>query len=51
MTAQQMLKIMRLLSGLESFIFASNKFVPDYLLEDISDAVGALEAEILESQK
>lgn len=48
MTKKDMIKIMKLLSGLESLMmFSSKEAVPDYLSDDIAWAVAKLEAEIL----
>lgn len=47
MTKEEMLRIMRLLSALESWSFSSGKPIVDYLLDEISTAIETLEREIL----
>ena len=47
MTKTELLALMRLLSALESWSFATEHRMPDYLLEDISKYVEILEREIL----
>ena len=47
MTKQEMLKILRLLSAMESFLQASKITIPQYLCEDIDQSVAALEKDIL----
>ena len=47
MTKQEILRIMRLLSALESAMFAMQIRVPDHLIEQINDATEVLEREIL----
>ena len=47
MTKQEMLKILRLLSALESAVHVSRAPLPDYLFEQIDAAVATLEREIL----
>ena len=51
MTTQDMLKIMRLLSALESWSFSAGKSLPDYLFDDLTAVIAKLEAEILKGQK
>lgn len=46
MTKQEMLRLMRLLSALESVMLTKEK-VPDYLLDDLNELVSVLEREIL----
>lgn len=46
MTKEEMLRIMRLLSGIESVLLTKEK-TPDYLFEEITSAVAVLEREIL----
>lgn len=46
MTKQEMLRIMRLLSALEGLMM-SKAPMPDYLIEQLDDAVAVLEREIL----
>ena len=49
MTKEEMLKMMRLLSALESLLLArtEHKHVPDYLLEHLVEMVDILERDIL----
>lgn len=51
MTPSDLLAIMRLLSAMESWSFAQGKPLPDYLLEQVGNAVEKLEAEILKGLK
>ena len=46
MTKEELLKLMRLLSALEA-VSVLREQLPDYLLEDLSEAVAILEREIL----
>lgn len=46
MTKQELLRLMRLLSAMESVMLAKQS-VPDYLLEDLNELVQVLEREIL----
>lgn len=46
MTKQELLKMMRLLSALESVMLTKER-VPDYLLEQLQEMVDVLEREIL----
>jgi uncharacterized protein YjgD (DUF1641 family) len=46
MTKEELLKLMRLLSALEA-VGVLREQLPDYLLEDLSEAVAILEREIL----
>lgn len=48
MTKKDYLDVIMLLSALESWAFAENKRLPDYLAEDISSALERLEKEVLE---
>jgi len=48
MTKQEMLKILRLLSAIESVMLCNKQTMPDYLFEQIDAAVAVLEREILE---
>jgi hypothetical protein len=50
MSKAELLQMMRLLSALESVMIAQCK-TPDYLLEQLTDAVTVLEREILRSAK
>ena len=47
MQKPDLLALMRLLSALESWSFSERKMLPDYLHDELSRLVGALEAEIL----
>ena len=47
MTKQEMLKILRLLSAMESASLVSKISLPDYLCEQLTDATEILEREIL----
>ncbi len=46
MNKQELLRMMRLLSGLESVMLTKER-VPDYLLEQLNEMVDILEREIL----
>lgn len=47
MTKEEMLIIMRLLAALESVMLVNKAAIPDYLLDQCSQAVSILEREIL----
>lgn len=47
MSKKDLLRLMRLLSALESWGFTSNNRLPDYLHDELCEAVTRLEAEIL----
>jgi hypothetical protein len=47
MTKTEMLRMMRLLSGLEAFGLMRDHRIPDYLLEELNSLVDVLEREIL----
>lgn len=47
MTDKDLLALMRLLSALESWGFSTGTRLPDYLLDQIAESVGKLEAAIL----
>lgn len=47
MTKEQCLQILKLLSALEAWSFATKSHLPDYLLEDLSTCIDALRKEIL----
>lgn len=47
MTKQEYLDLLKLLSAVESWSFASRTLMPDYLYEKIADGVAMLEREIL----
>ena len=48
MSKTEMLKILRLLSAMESVMLVNKQTIPDYLYDDINKAVEILEREILE---
>ena len=56
MTKPELLKLMRLLSGVESILLYSGRqpseraHIPDYLLEDLAECSGMLEREILKPE-
>ena len=50
MPTQDLLKIMRLLSALESWAFSTNHLLPDYLLDDLNAMVARIETEILKAK-
>jgi len=47
MTKQEMLRILRLLSAIESAMSINKATLPSYLFEQIDEAVAVLEREIL----
>jgi len=47
MTKEQALQIVKLLSAVESWSFADNHRMPDYLYERIDEAMAVLEQEVL----
>ena len=47
MSKTEMLKILRLLSAMESVMLVNKQTIPDYLYDDINRAVEILEREIL----
>lgn len=47
MTREQALEVIKLLSALESWSFAADHRLPDYLYEKIADCIDALEKEVL----
>ena len=47
MTTQELLKLMRLLSALESWAFSTKTALPDYLHDDLGAMITRLEEEIL----
>jgi hypothetical protein len=47
MTKPQLIDLIKLLSALESWSFANNQRLPDYLLERIDTSMERLEAEVL----
>jgi hypothetical protein len=50
MTKEEALKIVRLLSGLESWAFSQPNRVPDFLIEDVGTAMQILERIILKEK-
>ena len=48
MTKQQALDIIKLLSALESWSFANNQGMPDYLYDSISKAIEVLTTQVIE---
>ena len=51
MNKEQCLELIKLLSALESWSFAKDRgTIPDYLLEDLNNAVDMLTKEILEEK-
>lgn len=50
MTKQEALRLLRLLSGLESAMLCNKQSVPDYLLDELHDCAEILEREILKPQ-
>jgi len=51
MTKQEMLKILRLLSAIESAMSINKAQLPDYLFQEIDAAVVVLERDILNEQR
>lgn len=51
MTKQEALKIIKLLSAMESWAFSTKNPLPEYLQEDICKAVAVLEKIVLEKIK
>lgn len=47
MTKEQILQLIKLLSAVESWSFAHNHQMPDYLYEQIEKAMEVLEQEVL----
>lgn len=47
MTKQEILEVLLLLSALESWSFADNHKLPDYLLDRIDSSIGMLAKELL----
>lgn len=50
MTTQDLLKLLRLLSALESWGFSTSNRFPDYLHDDLCNAVQKLEDAILKAK-
>lgn len=51
MTKEQKLEILMLLSALESWTFSLQKTLPDYLHEEIKNAMRLLSQEVLDGEK
>ena len=47
MTKTELLRLLRLLSALESWAFAQGKTLPDYIHEQLGDSMAVVEHEIL----
>jgi hypothetical protein len=47
MTKEEALQIIKLLSAMESWSFANNQKMPDYLLDRLQSAIEILEREVL----
>ena len=47
MTKQELLDLLKTLSAVESWSFANNNRMPDYLLDRVDGAIETLEREIL----
>ena len=47
MSKQELLDLLKLLSAVESWSFANNNKMPDYLLDRVDGAMSILEREIL----
>ena len=51
MSKEEALKIVRLLSAMESWAFSQPNRIPDYLIEDVGTAMKMLERIILKENK
>ena len=51
MTKQELLKLLKLLSAIESAMSINRATLPDYLFQQIDAAVAVLEKEILNDQR
>jgi hypothetical protein len=51
MTKQELLKLLRLLSAMESALHTNKTTIPTYLFDEIDKCVAALEREILNDQR
>lgn len=51
MTKSELVDIIKLLSALESFLFSTEKRIPDWLIEDTNNAMDSLKKAILEPEK
>ena len=51
MTKQELLKLLRLLSAMESALHTNKATIPAYLFDEIDKCVAALEREILNDQR
>lgn len=50
MTKEEALKIIKLLSAMESWAFSTKNMLPDYLHEELSRALSVLEKIVLEKK-
>ena len=50
MTKEEALKLVRLLSAMESWAFSQTNRIPDYLIEDVGTAMQVLERIILKEK-
>ena len=50
MTKEEALKIIKLLSAMESWAFSTKNMLPDYLHEELSRALAVLEKIVLEKK-
>ena len=50
MTKEEALKLIKLLSAMESWAFSQSTQIPDYLVDDIHRSMGVLERIVLEKQ-
>lgn len=51
MTKEEALRVMKLLSAMESWAFSQPNRIPDYLIEDVGTAMTMLERIILDEKK
>jgi hypothetical protein len=51
MTKVEALRIIKLLSALESWAFSQKETMPDYLVDDVGNAMAVLERIILEEKE
>jgi hypothetical protein len=50
MTKAEALRILKLLSAMESWAFSQKETMPDYLVDDVNNAMAVLERIILEEK-
>ena len=50
MTKEKLLDVLMVISALESWAYAQKAVFPDYLIEEVAQAVESLKAAILEGQ-